>query len=50
MNVPFSELPGMTRRVPGPADSIKPANNLLTVSPSFQRRGILITTAAITDS
>jgi hypothetical protein len=50
MNIPFSELSGMTRRVPGPADNIKPANNLLTISPSFQRRVILIATAAITDS
>ena len=50
MNVPFTDLPGMTRRVAGPADAVKPAYNLLSISPSFQRRVILIATASITDS
>jgi hypothetical protein len=50
MNVPFSELPGMTRRVAGPADAVIPAFNLLEINPSFQRRVILIATACITDA
>jgi hypothetical protein len=46
----FTELPGMTRRVAGPADAVAPAFNLLDINPSFQRRVILIATACITDS
>ena len=50
MNTAFADLPGMTRRIPGPADSISPANPLLTIPPAFQRKIILIATASISDA
>lgn len=50
MNVAFADLPGMTRRIPGPADSVKPQSQLLEIPPIFQRKVILIATASITES
>jgi hypothetical protein len=50
MNIPLTELAGMTRRAPGPADHVKPMCKLLDIPPAFQRRVVLIATAAITDS
>ena len=50
MDTSFANLPGMTRRVPGPGDAIVPSSKLSDISPSFQRKIILIATASITDS
>lgn len=43
-------LPGMTRRVAGPGDTIVPANPVTNCTPLFQRPVILIATASISDS
>lgn len=50
MDTLFADLPGMTRRVPGPGDSVVPSSKLSNISPAFQRKIILIATASITDS
>jgi hypothetical protein len=43
-------LPGMTRRMAGPADSVNPASAILAIKPAFERRVLLIATASISDS
>jgi hypothetical protein len=50
MNTPFADLPGMTRRVPGPAEAVEPATTLTTIPTGFQRKVIFIATAAISES
>ena len=50
MDVAFADLPGMTRRVAGPADAVKPAYSLLEIPPSLQRKIIFIATASISES
>lgn len=44
-----ASLPGMTRRAPGPADSVKPLLGL-SLPPQFERKILLIATASISDS
>ena len=44
-----TNLPGMTRRVPGPADSVKPFKSMTEFPPQYTRKIILIATASITD-
>lgn len=43
-------LPGMTRRVSGPADAVTPFKGVTAVDPLFQRPCILIATASISDA
>jgi hypothetical protein len=45
----LEHLPGMTRRVPGPGDTVKPCNSIVSVKPLFERNVILIATASISD-
>jgi hypothetical protein len=45
----LESLPGMTRRAPGPADSVIPAIKLSTIQPLFQRNVLLLATASISD-
>jgi hypothetical protein len=42
-------LPGMTRRIVGPADSVTPCTNLIELKPVFERNVILLATASISD-
>ena len=49
-SVDLEALPGMTRRAPGPADSVSPMLDIQTLDPLFQRPMILIATASISDS
>jgi hypothetical protein len=42
-------LPGMTRRVQGPADSVVPSTKLLDLKPLFERNVLLLATASISD-
>ena len=42
-------LPGMTRRVLGPADSVTPCTKLIELKPVFERKVILLATASISD-
>ena len=46
----ISSLPGMTRRAPGPADSVKPLLPLVKTTPLFDRKVLLIATASISDT
>ena len=50
MNTSFADLPGMTRRVPGPSDAVQPAIDLTTIPQGYQRKIILIATAAISET
>ena len=50
MNTSFADLPGMTRRVPSPTETVEPASVLTSLSLGFQRKIILIATAAISES
>lgn len=43
-------LPGMTRRWPGPADSVVPYTKLLDLKPLVERKIVLLATASITDA
>lgn len=46
----MSELPGMTRREPGPADSLKPFCSMEETKPLFERQVVLLATASISDA
>jgi hypothetical protein len=43
-------LPGMTRRVPGPADTVHPMSTLIDIPPAFHRKIVLLATASISDT
>jgi len=45
----MEELPGMTRRTIGPADTVSPSLPLLSAKPSLERKIVLLATASITD-
>ena len=45
----MNDLPGMTRRVAGPADSVKPFKGMTEFSPQYTRKILFIATASITD-
>jgi hypothetical protein len=45
----LENLPGMTRRVPGPGDNVSPCTTLTSIKPLFQRNVLLIATASISD-
>jgi hypothetical protein len=46
----IEELPGMTRRITGPADTVHPMSPLLQIPPTFHRKIVLLATASISDS
>lgn len=45
----MEDLPGMTRRFPGPADDVVPFISMSSVKPLQERKIILLATASITD-
>lgn len=50
MSDKLESLPGMTRRIEGPGDSVKPMCSLVSLPADFSRNVILIATASISDS